>query len=176
MARAERAIRRAGLLALAATVLAGIAGLALLPLAFAFPTGLPERLAFAVQASAFVLVWVLAGVLMVSTARRRSPEDIGGSAAGPPSARLAIRVAFLQNTLEQAVLAVGLYLAVATLDGGRWLPLIVAAVGLFALGRVLFLRGYARGVTGRALGMALTMMPVILGYPLVLVLVALQAV
>jgi uncharacterized membrane protein YecN with MAPEG domain len=170
MAEAERAIRRAGTIALFVTLAAAAAGYLLLPRLFEFPTQLAERLAFAVQASALVLFVVLVAVGMVSTARRKSPEDIGGSAAGPPSEGLAIYAAFLQNTLEQAVLAVGLYLAMATLVQGPWLSLIVVGVVLFVIGRVAFLRGYPKGARGRALGMTLTMMPTILGYVAVIVL------
>lgn len=174
LARAERTIRRNSLLALVAVPLAAALGVVLLPRIFEFPTDLAQRLAFAMLANAFVLVWVAAGVLMVSTMRMASPQDIGGAAAGPPSDRLAIRVAFLQNTLEQAVLAAGLYLALATLVSGRWLSLIVVGVVFFGAGRILFLRGYAKGAPGRALGMSLTMMPTLLGYLLVIVLVGLR--
>jgi hypothetical protein len=65
---------------------------------------------------------------------------------------------------------VGLYFALATLVSGAALSLIPVGVVFFLLGRVLFLRGYARGVEGRALGMALTMMPTVCGYLFVLVL------
>jgi uncharacterized membrane protein YecN with MAPEG domain len=164
MASAERAIRRAGLVATVAALVAGGLAVVVLPRVFVFPEALDERLAFGAQAGLLVLVWVLAGVGMVSTTRRRSPADIGGAAAGPPSPRLAIPAAFLQNTLEQAVLAAGLYLALATLVSGAWLATIPVAVVFFAVGRVLFLRGYARGVEGRALGMTLTMVPTLLGY------------
>ena len=174
MAREERAIRRAGVAALLISGVAFAAGWYVLPRLFPFPTDLAERLAFGVQASAFVLLWVVAGVLMVSTGRRRSAADIGGSAAGPPSGRLAIKAAFLQNTLEQAVLAAGAYLALGTLLSGAWLSLIVVAVALFAVGRVLFYVGYPQGAGGRALGMTLTMTPTILGYLLAVVLVAMR--
>jgi hypothetical protein len=174
MAQAERAIRRSSLIALASVAVAAVFATVVLPRFFRFPTDLADRLAFAAQASALVLIWVMLGVLLVSTTRSMSPQDIGGSAAGPPSERLAIYVAFLQNTLEQAVLAVGLYLALATLVAGRWLSLIVIGVVFFAIGRVLFLRGYRRGVRGRSLGMTLTGMPTILGYVLVVVLIALR--
>jgi hypothetical protein len=97
-------------------------------------------------------------------------SDIGGSAAGPPSKRIAVQVAFLQNTLEQAVLAVGLYLALATLLAGRWLVLIPVGVFFFVVGRVRFFRGYPVGVEGRALGMTCTMLPTVVGYLVALVL------
>lgn len=38
----------------------------------------------------------------------------------------------------------------------------------------LFLRGYHMGVRGRSLGMTLTMMPTVLGYALVLILIAIS--
>lgn len=172
MARHERAIRVSSLVAFAATAGAFAAAYVGLGRLIYLPTELAERLAFAVQASAFALVWVLIAVGMVSTTRRGSPADIGGSAAGPPSARLAIRSAFLQNTLEQALLATGGYLALATLVGGDGLAVVVAAVILFGLGRVLFYRGYPRGAAGRSLGMTLTLVPTLLIYLAVFALLA----
>jgi uncharacterized membrane protein YecN with MAPEG domain len=170
MVRAERSIRVASVVSLLALAGAVPIGYFLLPMIFAFPEALPERLAFAAQASVFVLLCVVIAVGMVSTGRRFSPADIGGSAARPPSEHIAIYIAFLQNTLEQAVIAVGLYFALATLVSGPWLALIPVCVLFFLVGRVLFLRGYSRGVEGRALGMTLTMTPTVLGYLLVLVL------
>ena len=164
MAVAERTIRRASVLSL--VVLAVTAPLAwtLLPALVDFPRHLDQRLAFAAQASLPALLCLLTAVTMVSTGRRFSPDDIGGSAAGPPGPRIAVQSAFLQNTLEQTVLAVGAYFAYAATLGGSALSLILVAVVLFVTGRVLFYRGYRRGVTGRAFGMTLTMMPTLLLY------------
>ena len=174
MDRAERAIRLAGLISLGALAGAVPLGYFLFPMVVEFPEALAERLAFAAQASVFVLLCVVVAIGMVSTGRRFSPADIGGSAARAPSEKIAVHVAFLQNTLEQAVIAVGLYLALATLVSGAWLSLIPVGVVFFLVGRVLFLRGYERGVEGRALGMTLTMMPTIMGYLLVLVLLGMR--
>ncbi|MFQ3787111.1 hypothetical protein [Halomonas sp. A29] len=172
--RVERTIRFNGTLGLvlfgAAT---GVAYL-LLPSVVDFPVLLAERLAFAARASAVVLFCVLVAVGLVASTRRVSPEDVGGSAAGPPSERLAIYVAFLQNTLEQAVLAAGFYLAFASLVAGAWLTLIPVSVAFFVIGRVLFLRGYRRGAEGRALGMVLTMTPTLVGYLAVFILMVLN--
>lgn len=164
MLRAERAIRRAGLLGLLALGLAVPAAYYIVPAILELPESMPERLAFAARASSIVMLCVLVAVGMVSSARRSSPADIGGSAAGPPSPKLAIRVAFLQNTLEQAILAVVLYFGLASLLSGDWLSLIVVGVIFFVVGRVLFLRGYAGGAEGRALGMSVTMIPTAVGY------------
>jgi hypothetical protein len=174
MVRAERSIRMAGLISMLALAAAVPAGYFLRPAIFTFPHALPERIAFAAQASVVVLLCVVVAIAMVSTARRFSPADIGGAAARPPSDKLAIYVAFLNNTVEQALIAVGLYFALATLVSGAWLSLIPVGVLLFVLGRILFLRGYAQGVEGRSLGMTLTMTPTIFGYVLVLVLLVVR--
>jgi hypothetical protein len=174
MARAEHSIRMAGVVSLLALAGAVPAGYFLIPRVFVLPAELPERMAFAAQASIFVLICVVVAIALVSTTRRFSPADIGGSAAGPPSEKIAVYVAFLQNTLEQAVIAVGLYFALATLLSDAWLSLIPVGIVFFLIGRVLFLRGYPKGAEGRALGMALTMTPTVLGYLLVLVLLVVR--
>jgi len=117
---------------------------------------------------------LLVAISMVSTTRRYSPQDIGGQAAGPPSDRLAIKAAFLQNTLEQTVLAAGFYFGLAAIAGGAWMGLLPVAAILFVIGRALFYAGYRRGATGRALGMGLTMMPSVLGYLLIAALAAMS--
>ena len=170
MAAEERAIRRDTTIATGVT-LAGFTAAFWTGAALAdLPVDVADRLAFAARTFAVPGFVLLVAILMVSTTRRFSPEDIGGQAAGPPSARLAIKAAFLQNTLEQTVLAAGFYFALAAVAGGAWLGLLPVAAGLFVLGRALFYLGYRRGAQGRALGMGLTIMPAALGYPLVLVL------
>lgn len=170
----ERAIRLWGTVSLVITVAAFVGAFYGLPNLFEFPADLADRLAFAALGSFFVVIWVLVGVGMVSTGRRMSPEDIGGSAAGPPSDRLAIKSAFLQNSLEQAVLAASFYAALAAVAGGPWLSLIVAGVVLFAVGRVWFYLGYRGGAKGRAPGMTLTMTPTMVGYIVVIVLFVME--
>src|SRR3546814_19365033 len=92
------------------------------------------------------------GVGTIARLRRKSAQDTAGSAFGPPSERLRIPLAFLQNTLEQAVLAAFAAMALATVDGEAPLSFIVAMVVLFAIGRITFWRGYPRGSPGRAFG------------------------
>ncbi len=167
MAAEERAIRRDTTIATAGTLAGFAAAFWLGPALADLPVEVADRLAFAAQVFAVPGFVLLVAVLMVSTTRRFSAEDIGGQAAGPPSERLAIKAAFLQNTLEQTVLAAGFYFALAAVAGGAWLALLPVAAGLFVVGRVLFYRGYPRGAQGRSLGMSLTMMPAALGYPLV---------
>jgi hypothetical protein len=135
-----------------------------LPLYYTFPTDLTERIAFAIKASLFVLIWVVIAVRMVSRVRFLSAEDNKGSALTQPSAKIAIPRAFLQNTLEQAVIAAGAYLAFATLVSAASLSLVPSAVILFSIGRVTFLRGYPEGAGARAFGMVVTVLPTMLAY------------
>lgn len=176
MEREERAIRSAGSVATVACVAAGAAGYWGLGAVVEFPVALVERIGFGLVASIFVSWWVLVGVMMVSTHRRESPEDIGGSAAGPPGDELAVKVAFLDNTVEQTLLAVGAIMGWVVLVEGAWLALVVVSVVLFGVGRVLFYRGYPEGASGRALGMTLTMLPTVFGYVAITVLAVVEVV
>lgn len=136
----------------------------LLPGLIAFPVEIGARLAFAIQTGLVHFVILLLAVRMVSSGRYRSAADIGGSAKGPPSPALAVKVAFLQNTLEQAFLGVGAHLVLASVAGGRWLALLVASAILFAIGRLSFYRSYPGGAGARAFGMATTVLPSLICY------------
>ena len=127
---------------------------------------LQSRLSFWAGASLFVVVWVMIGVGMVSHGRRHSADDIRGSAYAPPSSRIAVRVAFLQNTLEQSVITLFTQLALILLLGVRAMPLIAASVLLFAVGRVTFLAGYPKGAGARSFGMAVTALPSLMAFVL----------
>lgn len=140
------------------------ASYSLLPIWFEFPSGLAERIAFALQVDLFVFAWVVFALRQVSKIRYYSAADNRGSAYNPPSPRLAVSAAFLQNTLEQAVTAAGAHMALATLITGPSLALIVGAAVLFGVGRVTFLLGYPRGAGGRAFGMATTAIPTAAAY------------
>jgi hypothetical protein len=140
-----------------------------LPQQLEFPDEMDERLAFAARASLLIMIWVLYGVGVIARLRRKSAQDTAGSAYGPPTERLRVPLAFLQNTLEQAVLATFAILALATIDGEGPLAFIVGMVVLFAIGRLTFLRGYPRGSPGRAFGMVTTMLPIMAAFAWVIV-------
>lgn len=151
------------------TLMAGL-GYLVLPGLLQFPIGLPERLVFTLRADLFVFVWVLVGVHLVSRGRYHSAADIGGSGSGPPSPKIAAKVAFLQNTLEQAFMAIGVHLVLATLLPGPAMSLIGVAVFLFGIGRISFYIGYPHGAGGRAFGMVTTVLPTLAGFVLAIVL------
>jgi hypothetical protein len=152
----QRAVRKQSLCAIVLCTGASIVAVLVLPRLLGFPTELASRLAFAIQASSVHFAAVLLAVRLVSSGRYRSVADIDGAAKGPPIPTLAVKVAFLQNTLEQAFLGVGAHLVLASVAGGRWMALLVSSALLFAVGRLSFYRHYSAGAGARAFGMATT--------------------
>jgi hypothetical protein len=152
----QRQIRKQSALAFLLCAALFAASILFLPRLIAFPSEIGARLAFAIQTSLVHFFVLLAAVRLVSSGRYRSAADIGGSAKGPPSPELAVKAAFLQSTLEQAFLAFGAHLALASVAAGRWLALLVASSILFAIGRLSFYRRYPAGAGARAFGMATT--------------------
>jgi len=115
-----------------------------------------DRLAYALKWDLLIFLWLAGCVRAVSSGRFRSPADIRGSAFGPPSPKIAVQVAVLQNSLEQTILAVGGHLVLATVLYGQELVLIPTLVALYLIGRIAFALGYAKGPAGRSFGMSLT--------------------
>ena len=152
----QRQIRKQSALAFLLCASISVACVLFLPKLVGFPSETGARLAFGIQTSLVHFAIVLLAVRMVSSGRYRSGADIGGAAKGPPSPELAVKVAFLQNTLEQAFLGVGAHLLLASVAGGRWLALLVGSAILFAIGRISFYRCYPGGPGARAFGMATT--------------------
>jgi len=121
-----------------------------------------ERLAFTLRADAFLALWLGISIALLARHRFFTPEDIDGGGLTQGTDTANVLQATLQNTLEQTVLAVLVHLAWASLMPVSWMSVIPAAVILFLLGRVLFMRGYRGGAPSRALGFALTFYPTVL--------------
>ena len=116
------------------------------------------RLATSLRIDILTMLWLAATVGNVARLRFFSPQDIAGSSGGEPGAAVRAASAILQNTLEQAVLAIVAHLALAaTLPAPT--TLLMTLTGLFCVGRALFWLGYRRGAAARALGFALTFYP-----------------
>lgn len=129
-----------------------------------------ERIAAALKADLFILIWLAACVQAVARGRFYSPADRPGSAFAPPSPAIAVRSAVLQNSLEQTVLALGAHLTLAVLLRGSELVLIPLLVALYLVGRLAFAFRYAQGAAARAFGMALTGASILAGYGIALAL------
>lgn len=138
--------------------LVGLCGVSLVIPISALPIDDPgARLAWALQWSLLPILALLIAVMRVANYRFYSSEDIDGSGLTNPTPQVQVLRALLQNTLEQAVLAVAVYSAWAAAMPLVWLRAIPVAAVLFIAGRVLFARGYRKGAAGRAMGFGLTM-------------------
>lgn len=122
------------------------------------------------EARTTIAAWSILGpsaMLFVCIARLANhrfftPEDIDGSALTAGTERARLLQALLQNTLEQACLAVPVYIATSVIAPGFLLALVPTAAVMFLVGRVAFFTGYINGAPGRAFGFALTFYPTLL--------------
>ncbi len=145
-----------GVIPAAALTVAGLCGVSLLIPLSALPVDeAGARLSWAL----LPVLTLMIAIMRVANHRFSSPDDIDGSGLTAGTDRVLVLRAILQNTLEQAVLAVATYLIWATVMPHSWLRVIPIAALLFVTGRILFARGYERGASGRAMGFGLTAYP-----------------
>lgn len=135
------------------------------------PMATADRIVFALKWDLPIFIWLAACVGAVSQKRFWTLTDRHGSAYGYPGPALAVRVANLQNTLEQTVLASSGLLILATVLRDEERVLIPLLVILFLIGRVTFAAAYAKNPIDRAFGMAATGAPVFFAYVLAAVLI-----
>ena len=125
-----------------------------------FPAPIADKsLMRALRWDVLIVACLAVNIAMIASHRFFTPDDIdgGGLSNGTPAARLL--QSMLQNTLEQAVLALGVHAAWASVMPLTSQAVVPVASMLFVLGRVMFWRGYAGGAPSRALGFALTFYP-----------------
>lgn len=157
----QRMTAMRGGLAFAISAAALVGSAIWLPGLVSFPVGSVESLLFACKVNLVPGIILMIAIRIVSRIRFRSPPDSRGSAYAPPSEKLSIPAAFLQNTLEQSVLFALATFGLATVARPSALAYMAAAAALFVIGRVAFWFGYAQGAGGRAFGMVMTMTPAI---------------
>ena len=125
-------------------------------------TTLGDRLAFVARWDLLVVVWLLGAIGTLARHRFFTSEDIDGGGLTMGTDKPKVYQAFLQNTLEQVVLALIVHVSWVLTMPGNWLGVIPVAVVFFFVGRGLFLRGYALGAGARAVGFGLTFYPTVL--------------
>ena len=155
----QRGVLRGMALGLVAAI--GIVLGAILWNPFGYPDdlGFAARLQVAIGASLVMALFVAVSVGRLAKHRFISPEDMDGSGLTDGSARARILQSLLQNTLEQSMIAVPLYLCWATFLPASWLSTVPLAATSFAVGRLMFMAGYEKGAPARALGFTLTFYP-----------------
>lgn len=162
LADVEAHIVRDTVAAFLLTTLIGLWSYWLLPQYMTMPSTVTQSLVFSLQWLLLPSLILAVAILMVSWGRRQSVSDSLGSAHSVPSKALAVKVSFLQNTLEQSVLLFGGVLIAATVLSGTMLTAIPAVVLTFMLGRIFFYIGYRHHPLQRTFGMVLTILPTLL--------------
>ncbi len=120
-----------------------------------FGTGAIDRLLYGVACTLPVAACLAAAIGRRRARRFFTPEDIGGAGLTSGTAGIRIRAAILQNTLEQAALAMPASIYAVMLLPERWLGVTASAASiLFVIGRAAFARGYRSGAAKRAFGFA----------------------
>ncbi len=82
-------------------------------------------------------------------------EDIDGSGLTEGSEKAKLLQSLLQNTLEQWIIALSVYVMWCMLMPAKWLSSVLLCSVLFAVGRLLFFAGYSKGAAHRAIGFTL---------------------
>jgi hypothetical protein len=147
-----------------------VGGYFFVPLPLHGTANVAERLTLALHVDIVVFAWLIAAVANVANRRFFSRDDIHGAGFFPPSERVAVPMALLQNTLEQTVLAMGAHLILATMLMGQELVLLLLLALLFCIGRAAYWAGYRGGAGQRAFGFALTFYPTLAAYGLAVIL------
>ena len=138
----------------------GLCGVSLLLPLSILPTDEPgARIAWALKWALLPVLTLMVSIMRVANHRFSTPADIDGSGLTEGTPEVRVLRAVLQNTLEQAVLAIAAYAIWAVVVPYSWLRVVPIAAVLFVCGRVLFARGYAQGAQGRATGFGLTAYP-----------------
>jgi len=142
------------------------------PLNYHLITQVSERLTVLGLSLIFPTLFLIASIGRLAKFRFFSPEDIDGSGLTSATNEATVLQSLLQNTLEQLVIAFGVYTAWCLLMPTAWLSAVPLCSLLFAIGRGCFFIGYSHGAPARAFGFALTfystviLFLVLLGYQL----------
>ena len=163
LTKEQKGVRGGIFLAMAIALLVLVSSAMINPFKYAANLALLHRLAVAMKAFGAPALCLALSIASLARERFFTPADIDGSTvtnAGTKKSR--ILQSILQNTLEQSVLAVMVYLFWATVMPARFLSVIPAAAILFFIGRIGFFLGYAKGAPARSTGFALTFYPTML--------------
>jgi hypothetical protein len=121
-----------------------------------------ERLVFLAHWMVLPGLSLLLGV--VFAARRGFYADAIDGTRAPGNHAMEINLRYNTNTVEQTLLAAIAWTALAMSIPVSSLVIIPAMASLFFLGRMAFWIGYLIHPMGRAFGMALTMLPILVSY------------
>ena len=162
LSEAQRGVLRGMLAAVAVTVAAVGAAVLLQPAVLMPLPAFEQRLAATLRWDGLVLACLVLAIGLLARHRFFTPADIDGSGLTAGTDRARVLQAVLQNSLEQAVIAVLAHLLWTAATPPGWFAAVPAAAVLFLVGRICFALGYRGGAPARAFGFALTFYPTVL--------------
>ena len=118
------------------------------------------RLTYALKCEVFAALCLLAGVGAIANRRFFIPDAI----AGGPSPSIEIEQRYVENTLEQLVLAMVAHLVLVVVVPDDSIRVVAILVMLFVIGRATFWLGYHISGPARAFGFATTFYPTVAVY------------
>ncbi|MGR8949484.1 MAG: MAPEG family protein [Gammaproteobacteria bacterium] len=118
-----------------------------------------ERLSVAITYLLLPTFFLVVCIGRLAKHRFFTPEDIDGGGSSEDTVKAKTLQSLLQNTLEQFSIASTTYLAWAIIMPAKTLSVIPLAAISFAIGRLLFFRGFIGDAPSRALGFTLTFYP-----------------
>ena len=132
------------------------------PFSYAQVEDISSKLAVLGQSLILPVVFLMASIARLARFRFFSPEDIDGSALSNATHEASVLQSLLQNTLEQLLMTAMVYSIWVFTMPTAWLSVLPLCSLLFAIGRITFFKGYAKGAPARAFGFALTFYPSVL--------------
>ena len=118
------------------------------------------RLTYALKCEVFAALCLLAGVGAIANRRFFLPDAF----AGGPSPSIEIEQRYVENTLEQLVLAIVAHLVLVVVVPDDSIRAVAILVMLFVIGRATFWLGYHISGPARAFGFATTFYPTVAVY------------
>ena len=155
LSKKQAGVLRGMLIGLSLAVLILLFGVRLNPFDFNSSLSIIDRLATAIVWCLVPMIFLSISIARLAKHRFFTPEDIDGSGLSNGSAQAKLLQAQIQNTLEQATLAVFVYCIWSVVMPSQWLSAVPMASLTFGLGRILFFKGYKKGAPSRAVGFAL---------------------
>lgn len=132
------------------------------PFSFSTLTSIESKLNVLAMSLFLPTVFLVISIGRLAKHRFFTPEDIDGIALSKGPNKAVLLQSLLQNTLEQLLITVCVYIIWCFSMPVDWLSVLPLCSILFALGRSAFYFGYQKGAPSRSFGFSLTFYPTVL--------------
>lgn len=154
----QRAVLKGMIVGILFTIAIVTLGVSINPFDYKDTISTIDKLSVAVVSGVIPIIFL--GISIARMARHRfyTPDDIDGVVSSDTERAIELQT-LLQNTLEQALLAIVVYCAWSIVMPAIWLSVVPIAAIFFGIGRIMFFAGYNSGAPSRSIGFTLTFYP-----------------